>query len=161
MKLRIYVPLVALALALLTNGPAAAATPPQPTAAMMKPVNALLQALDTQSAAPVRGMFTHDAEIVDEFPPFVWVGANAGEEYLASFKPAMSQAEMSHITGRINKVIEFQAGGNRAYICLATTITAMHGGKPAVERGVWTFVIEQSGAGWIIRTVTWSTANPM
>lgn len=152
--------LTALGLGLLLALPAAAsAATAKPTPAMMKPVRALLQALNTNSAAPAAGAFTANAIIVDEFAPFRWTGPSAASQYMSSFGSMIKAAKLSDVHGTIGKVTAFDRTGNRAYMVIATDVAATMNGKRSVEHGTWTFTLQSSGSTWQIDSVTWGTVS--
>ncbi|HET7815061.1 MAG TPA: hypothetical protein VFL13_11890 [Candidatus Baltobacteraceae bacterium] len=156
MKLR----LTALGLGLLlTFSASAGAATPKPTPAMMKPVQALLQALNTNSTAPAAGALTSTAVIVDEFAPFRWSGPSAASSYLSSFGSMMKAAKLSNVHGTLGKVTAFDRAGNRAYMVIATDVAATMNGKRSVEHGTWTFTLLSSGGTWQIDSVTWGTVS--
>lgn len=146
---------------LLASGAAAGAAPATPSAAVMKPVHALLTALNSNSVAPAAGAFTPTATIVDEFAPFRWSGPSAARAYLASFDSMRKATKFSNVHGTLRKVTAYDEGGNRAYLVLAMDVAATQNGKRSVEHGTWTFTLQSTGDTWQIDSVTWGTvSNP-
>lgn len=149
---------LAMGLLLACSLPAAAA-PAQPSAAMMKPVRALLSALNSSSAAPAQGALTSTATIVDEFAPYRWSGPSAAAAYLSSFGSMLKAQKISNVHGSLGRVSAFNRTGNRVYMVIATDVAATMSGKRSVEHGTWTFTLESSGATWQIDSVTWGTIS--
>ena len=155
MKLR---SLVFIACLLAVALPASAATS-APSAAMMQPVKNALASLNTSSTKPLAGIYTANATIVDEFPPYTWSGANAGMTWYSDWIKFSKNMKVTNPKGTLLKPTGFTQSGDRVYLVVPVNFGATVNGKPSMEHGTWTFTLQRSGAAWHIVTQSWGTVS--
>lgn len=136
-----------------------AAAPRSPSAAMMRPINAALAAVNTANAQGLSGTYTSNATIVDEFPPFVWGGANAGSRWISDFNTSNASAHLTSAHGMLQRYTSFQTTRDHAYLALPVRFTGKINGKPFVEQGIWSFALTRSGGSWLITSQSWGTVH--
>ncbi len=154
--MRIAAALLALALV-----PAVAAATPNspPPAPILKLANAVIHAANTNDASGLSGIFTGDAVVVDENPPFVWRGAGAGVAWWHVVEAVTQKAKMTHLKAINVRLGEFRQSSTDAYLVQPMTVAGIVGGKPFAEAGTMTYTFHASGGAWLISTMIW-TAKP-
>jgi ketosteroid isomerase-like protein len=146
-----------LALAL---GPSiAAAAPNVPPAPILKLAHAAMHAANTNDAAAFAGLYTSDAVVVDEIPPFIWRGAGAGTSWWHAVAAVAQKLKMTHLRAIDIRIGEFKASATDAYLVTPMTVTAIANGKPFAEPGTTTYTFHNSGGTWLISSQVW-TAKP-
>ena len=142
----------------LTLAPAlTVAAPSQPPAPILKLVSAFLHATNTDDASALAGLFTDDAVVVDEIPPFVWRGAGAGTAWWNAVHAMMQKASITNLKATSVGLGEFKQSPTDAYLVTAMKITGIADGKPFAESGTQTYTFHNAGGSWLISTATWST----
>jgi hypothetical protein len=98
--------------------------------------------------------------IVDEFAPHLWVGVHAPQQWAADYD---KHAQATGVTdGRVTygaptrKEIE----GDQAYVIVPTVYLYKEHGKPLVEEGQLTVVLQVEAGVWKITGWTWTGVRP-
>jgi ketosteroid isomerase-like protein len=144
-----------LALALAPALAEAAST--QPPAPIMKLVNAVMQGPNADDGSALAGLFTDDAVVVDENPPFVWRGEGAGVAWWHVVDAVTQKAQIAHLKATDVRRGEFKQSATDAYMVEAMTITGTAGGKPFAESGTLTYTFHKAAGSWLISTMVWTT----
>lgn len=148
------VPFVA-AFALLA-APALAAPVTQPPAAIATLAHAIVGAANANDASKLRGIYTDDAVVIDEDPPFVWRGANAGVMWWRSVAKIIATKHATlHAAGL--PFTEYRVDGDDAYLIQPMRIEKSAGGHTMVERGMQTYTFHRARGVWKISSAVWTT----
>ncbi|HEV3092423.1 MAG TPA: DUF4440 domain-containing protein [Candidatus Cybelea sp.] len=153
MKAQTLAALVALTLAPLV---AAAASKPPP-APILKLTNAVIGAANAGDASAFSGLFTNDAIVVDENPPFVWRGADAGVAWWHVVDAVIAKAKIVHLRATNVRIGEFRQSATDGYLVESLTVTGVRSGKPFAEAGTMTYTFHGAGGAWLISTMVWTT----
>ncbi|MGB6520503.1 MAG: nuclear transport factor 2 family protein [Candidatus Cybelea sp.] len=146
------------AFVILTFAPAlAVAAPKPPPEPILKLANAVITATNTDDAAALAGLFTDDAVVVDENPPFAWRGAGAGVAWWHVVDAVTRKAQMQHVKAVNVRLGEFRQSATDAYLVQALTVTGVAGAKPFAEAGTMTYTFHNAGGTWLISTMVWTT----
>lgn len=133
------------------------AAPNSPPAPILKLTNAMIHATNTDDAPALSGLFTGDAVIVDENPPFTWRGADAGVTWWHVVEAITQKAKLAHLKATSGRMGEFRQSATDAYLVQPLTITAIANGKPFAESGTLTYTFHNTGGNWLISTMVWTT----
>jgi len=128
-----------------------------PDAAMMKPVSAIITALNTGNGSGLRNLYTPGATVVDEFSPYSWNGAAAGANWFSGFTAFEKQIKLTNPNARALPIKNFNHTGDRAYIVVPLNFAALIDGKRALETGTMTLTLQRGGKDWRIVTQSWAT----
>lgn len=146
------------AFVILTFAPAlAVAAPKPPPEPILKLANAVITATNTDDAAALAGLFTDDAVVVDENPPFAWRGAGAGVAWWHVVDAVTQKAQMQHVKAVNVRLGEFRQSATDAYLVQALTVTGVAGAKPFAEAGTMTYTFHNAGGRWLISSMVWTT----
>ena len=137
----------------------ATATPNLPPAPILRLANAAMHAANTNDASAFAGLYTNDAIVVDEIPPFIWRGAAAGSSWWHAVATVAEKMKMTHLRAIDIRVSEFKATATDAYLVEPMTVTAIANGKPFSEPGTTTYTFHNAGGSWLISSQVW-TARP-
>ena len=96
---------------------------------------------------------TTPAIVIDDFAPSIWRGCQEWADALEAANKADGDSEDRIILGKAWNV---EVSGDTAYAVYPTQIDYKHKGKPAVEHGVWTFVLQKQPEGWRISAWAWA-----
>lgn len=129
---------------------------PTPPPAIMKLTDAVVKASNADDASALSKLYTEDAVVVDELPPFVWRGANAGVDWWRAVE-AFVRNEHHHLKLVNARVSEFQRSAVGAYLVQPMTILEVGGAQPSSESGTWTYTFHNGGGTWLISSQVWTT----
>ena len=148
-------------LSALAPAAAAAASPAPPARPVAPPAilnlaNAVVTASNTDDASLLSKLYTSDAIVVDEVPPFAWRGHGAGAAWWRAVD-AFTQQKHEHIKLIDVRVSEFRSSGTDAYLVQPMTIVEMGAGAPGNESGTFTYTFHYNGGAWLISSQVWTT----
>lgn len=155
MRFRIVATLLSLAAWL---GPSLAASAAgSPPAPILKLANAVVRAANENDSNALRGIYTTDAVVVDENPPFAWRGPGAGTAWWRVVGTVTRKMKMTRLRAVNVRISEFHQSSTDAYMVQPMTITGIAGGKPFAESGTMTYTFHDAGGTWLISTAVWTT----
>ena len=96
---------------------------------------------------------TTPAIVIDDFAPNIWRGCREWADAVEAANKADGDSE-DRIT--LGDAWNVEVSGDTAYAVYPTQIGYKHKGKPAVEHGVWTFVLHKQPEGWRISAWAWA-----
>lgn len=150
---------IVLALALVAGTMAAnAATKVTVDPAISSAITTVSTALNTGNPAGLQGVFTADAVIVDEFPPFRWTGGGP-TTWFSDFKGIAKQMKLTAVRAVPHAAQYYEHGAGSAYVVVPTTLSYKMAGKAAVETGAWTFTFAKTGSTWKISSMIWGKTS--
>ncbi len=113
---------------------------------------------DTKSA--YAAFSSGDITIIDEFPPHLWVGHHAAQDWAADYDKHAQATGVSDGIVKYGPPTRTEIEGDAAYVIVPTTYTYKERGQSMVETGQMTFVLHAEEGGWKIRSWTWSGEKP-
>lgn len=140
---------------LIAAAPALAAPQPANDAAVLAPVQRFIASVNADDMKAAASVFTPDATIIDEFPPFLWHGhavAGWSKDYGVFAKAA------GMVPGKITLAAPsgLQTGAGHAYAVIPAHIALTVNGKPTGEDGSFTFVLTDLHGHWRIAAWAWA-----
>jgi len=150
--------LASLLLALAATSAPALAAPKAPSPAMLAPVMAWIEAFNADRLPLPRDVFTADAVVTDQFPPYVWSGSTGVEAWSKSLEDGLRDPKLKHERVEVGTPQQFLTGGttDRAQFVLPATLTYTYDGKPGTDRALWLFVVVKEDGVWKIAADTWT-----
>jgi hypothetical protein len=104
-------------------------------------------------------LFTPDAVVIDEVPPFRWDGPHAASTWYAMLHGHLVAAHMRGFQVAIGAPIEYRQAGDGAYLIVPATLSGMAGTKPFHSTGSLTFTFRRIAGDWKIATDVWTTTK--
>lgn len=130
--------------------------PAQPSLPILKLANAVVAASNADDALALSKLYTNDAIVVDEIPPFVWRGASAGVAWWHAVDAFTNKAK--HTIQLTNvRISEFQRTANDAYLIQPMTIDETSAGRHSSESGTFAYTFHKTGGIWLISSQVWTT----
>ncbi len=154
-RFRIVLPAI-IAVVLLNSAPAFSAQPPSD---VMAPVQTFLAVTNGRSAVNIDTLFTPDAVVIDEEPPYLWSGPHAASQWLAMLKGQFVKNQMTGFAATAGKPIEYSQTGDVAYLIIPLSLAGTAGTKPFHEKGTLTFVLRRTAGDWKIASDVWTTSK--
>jgi len=101
-----------------------------------------------------------DIMIVDEFPPHRWSGPGAPQAWAADYEKHAQATGVSDGHVKYGSPTRSEVEGDVAYVIVPCTYLYQQQGKPMIEKGEMTFVLQNQADAWKIRAWTWSGEKP-
>lgn len=134
--------------------PAVTDTIPPPD--VMDVITAAINAINTFDIAAVADLYTPNAVVADDEPPYSWNGPTAGVQWVNSVERACKNNRLTKLKGVIEPVNFFQQSDDNFYIVLPVSFTGdLPGKKQFSVKGAFTFVLRQVNGKWLIKSQTW------
>lgn len=98
--------------------------------------------------------------IVDDFPPFVWQGAEGCSKWWSANQAVAKAEGITDATVTLGKPLRLSIAGGHAYVITRDDFTFAEKGKRMKEASAThTLILEKSASGWRISAETWSSAS--
>ncbi|HET7103453.1 MAG TPA: nuclear transport factor 2 family protein [Terracidiphilus sp.] len=101
-----------------------------------------------------------EVTIVDEFPPFQWVGSKAARHWAADYDRHAGATGVTEGRVTYTKATRVELKGDLAYVIIPTVYLYREHGTAMQEEGHLTAVMHAEAGGWKIRSWTWSGVTP-
>jgi ketosteroid isomerase-like protein len=101
-----------------------------------------------------------ESAIIDDVSPYEWHGAGACKAWYKDLKAFLKKNDAVFDHSTVDKVLNFEITGDRAYAVVLATFTTKVKGAPHSEQGIWTFGMKKVGQAWRITGWTWASAAP-
>jgi len=108
--------------------------------------------MKTANAAYVSG----DVAIVDEFPPHLWMGPHAVQEWAADFEKLGKADNDTDASVKYGAPTRTEVKDGVAYVVIPTVFNFRKSGQAMTEKGQMTFVLRQESGAWKIASWTWT-----
>ncbi len=95
--------------------------------------------------------------VVDEFPPFHWVGASAHDDWFSALKALTAAGGVTDMKVTLETPSQLSVNGATAYLAAPSVITSKHNGKTSAEHGAFVFAFEKANDAWHIVSWAWAT----
>jgi hypothetical protein len=145
--------LIALAVAVLTQGGAAASEKTD----VLVPVHQFVDGFNKGDTKAALAACADQTSIIDEFPPHEWHGAGACSKWMNDYD---SDAKKNGITDGIvtlSNPRHVDITADRAYVVVPASYEFKKNGKPTKETGsMFTFALQKGEAGWRITGWAWA-----
>jgi hypothetical protein len=145
--------LVALAVAVLAAGPAAATEKTD----VMKPLYQFIDGFNKGDVKAALGACAEQTSIIDEFPPHEWHGAGACATWANDFEADAKKNGITDGVVTLGSPRHVDIMGDRAYVVVPANYAFKQKGKPAKETGsMLTVALQKGAAGWRMTGWAWT-----
>lgn len=145
--------LVALAVMLLTVGPAAATDKTD----AMAPVQQFIDGFNKGDFKTAAAACAEQTSIIDDFPPHEWHGAGACAAWANDFDAFAKKNGITNGVVTLGKPRHVDVTGDRAYVVAPTSFAYKENGKPKKETGATlTIALQKGAAGWRMTGWAWT-----
>lgn len=123
---------------------------------VMNIVTTVVNATNNFNIDAVANLYTPNAVISDDDPPYSWNGPTAGVQWVNAIERACKVNSVTKLKGVIGTINIFQQSTDNVYMVVPVSYTGLlpHKQRFAV-RGAFTFVLRRSESKWLIKSQTW------
>jgi hypothetical protein len=117
--------------------------------AILAAVDAAIAAINAGSVADAKAAYADaPAAITDDFPPFLWSGKNAVEDYSRDLKAVLSKANITDWRFQRHQPRYMAASEDRAWLVVPASFPFLMGGKTQSVSADWIFVLTKLEGKW-------------
>ncbi|HEY4323227.1 MAG TPA: nuclear transport factor 2 family protein [Mucilaginibacter sp.] len=142
----------------------AIALPPDtvPPAEVMDVIKKVVHALDKFDIEQVANLYTPNAVVADDEPPYSWNGPTAGVQWVNAVEKACKDNELTKLKGTVEAVNVYQQTVDNVYLVVRVSfIGNLPGSAHFSAKGAFTFVLRQVNGSWLIKSQAWMPKKGM
>jgi hypothetical protein len=119
-------------------------------------VRAVIYSLNTFNIDAVSNLYTPNAVIADDDPPFSWNGPTAGVQWVNAVEQACKNSNLTKLRGKINTITVFHQTAENYYIVVPVRYTGnLPDNKSFSLDGAFAFVLRLVNGKWMIKSQVW------
>lgn len=119
-------------------------------------INKVIEASGSFEIGAVGNLYTLNATVADEEPPFSWSGPTAGAQWVNAVEKTCKDLKIRKLKGRMGHVSIYLQTGESVYVIVPATYTGDIHGDPFEESGAFTFVFRMVNGKWLIKSQVWT-----
>jgi len=133
-----------------------------PPADVMDVITTAIYSINNFNIDAVANLYTPNAVIADDEPPYSWNGPTAGIQWVNAVQRTCRENHLSRLKGAIESVSVFQKSNDNIYMVVPVTYTGNLPGKTQFEaEGAFTFVLRLTNGKWLIKSQAWMPKKGM
>jgi hypothetical protein len=118
-------------------------------------INRVIEASANFEISAVGDLYTLNATVADEEPPFSWNGPTAGAQWVNAVEKTCKDLKIRKLKGRPGHISIYLQTGESVYMVVPATYTGDVHGDPFEESGAFTFVFRLVNGKWLIKSQVW------
>jgi hypothetical protein len=124
-------------------------------AAVVDIINTVVKASGTFDIDAVANLYTPNAVIADEEPPFSWNGPTAGVQWVNTVEKTCKDYKLKEFRGKIGQISVYLQTEESVYVVVPVDYTGQLRGDRFEEDGAFTFVFRMVNGHWMIKSQVW------
>jgi len=133
-----------------------------PPGEIMDVVTTVVYSLNTFSIEKVADLYTPNAVIADDDPPYSWNGPTAGIQWVNAVEQVCKDNRLTKLKGTIEPINVFQQKADNVYLVVPVIYTGDLPGKQTfTSKGAFTFVLRLINGRWLIKSQVWMPKTGM
>jgi len=133
-----------------------------PPADVMLVVKTAIYALNNFNIESVADLYTPNAVIADDEPPYSWNGPTAGVQWVNAVQKVCKDNKLTKLKGTIQAVSVYQHSAENVYMIVPVTYTGdLPGRESFTAEGGFTFVLRLVNGKWMIKSQVWMPRKGM
>ena len=133
-------------------------TPEQARAEIIALARNAMAAVNKGDLNTVRDLMPAES-IMDEVPPFAWLGRDATGDWLVSVDADNRKLNETDAVSELGAPTYIRVEDDHAYAVFPERFRYKRAGKPVRENGTWTFQASRNSDGWRITAWTYSASS--
>ena len=133
-----------------------------PPSEVMDIVEAAINSLNSFNIDIVANLYTQNAVVADDEPPYSWNGPTAGVQWVNAVEQVCKDNKLTKLRGSIGNISVFQHSADNFYIVVPVIFT---GNLPQKQRftadGAFTFILRMVSGKWMIKSQVWMPRQGM
>ena len=127
-----------------------------PPSEVMEAVKAVVYATNTFNIDTLANLYTPNAVISDDEPPYSWNGPTAGVQWINVIEKVCKANRLTKLKGTIGSIKVYAQTADNVYIVVPISYTGdLPAKQPFAVKGAFTFVLRLVNGKWLIKSQTW------
>lgn len=105
----------------------------------------------------VADLYTPNALVADEEPPFSWNGPTAGVQWIDVVEKTCKDLKIKEFKSHMGHISTYLQTDESVYVIVPVTYSGEIKGDPFEESGAFTFVFRMVNGQWLIKSQVWLT----
>ncbi|WP_295793324.1 hypothetical protein [Mucilaginibacter sp.] len=127
-----------------------------PHADVMEVVRIAIYAANNFNDQAVANLYTPNAVVADDEPPYSWNGPTAGIQWVNAVEKAVKDNHISKFKGVIDQVTVYQQTDDNVYVIVPVSYSGeLPGHARFTARGAFGMVLRQINGKWLIKSQVW------
>ena len=127
-----------------------------PPAEVVDIVTAVIYSINTFNIEKVADLYTPNAVVADDEPPYSWNGPTAGVQWVNAVEQACKDNRLTKLKGNIEAINVFHQTAENVYVVVPVTYTGDLPRKQVFKvEGAFTFVLRMIDGKWLIKSQVW------
>ncbi|MGZ3750243.1 MAG: YybH family protein [Mucilaginibacter sp.] len=118
-------------------------------------IKKVVEASSTFDIDAVADLYTPNAVVADEEPPFSWNGPTAGVQWVNTVEKTCKDVKLKGFKGKIGHISVYLQTDESVYVVVPVDYTGQIKGDPFEEDGAFTFVFRMVSGRWLIKSQVW------
>jgi len=127
-----------------------------PPAEVMEVINAIINSTNSFNIDAVANLYTPNAVIADDEPPYSWNGPTAGVQWVDAVEKACKANQVTKLTGKIAPINIYALNDDNVYIVVPVSYSGnLPGRQRFAVKGAFTFVLRNVNGKWMVKSQAW------
>ncbi|MDO3626576.1 nuclear transport factor 2 family protein [Mucilaginibacter sp. BT774] len=128
---------------------------------VVKIINTVIKASSTFDVNAVTDLYTPNAVVADEEPPFSWNGPTAGVQWISTVEKTCKDYKMKNFNAKIRDISVYLQTDESIYVVVPVDYTGEIKGDRFDEEGAFTFIFRLVNGHWLIKSQVWVARKGM
>lgn len=129
---------------------------------VMEVIKAVVYSTNNFNIDAVANLYTPNAVVADDEPPYSWNGPTAGVQWVNAVEQACKDNQLTKLKATIESVKVCQQTADNIYIVVPVSYTGnLPGRSRFTAKGAFTFVLRMVNDKWLIKTQVWMPRQGM
>ena len=128
---------------------------------VIKIINTVINASSSFDVNAVTDLYTPNAVVADEEPPFSWNGPTAGVQWISTVEKTCKDYKLKNFHAKIRDISVYLQTEESIYVVVPVDYTGEIRGDRFDEEGAFTFIFRLVNGHWIIKSQVWVARKGM
>jgi ketosteroid isomerase-like protein len=128
---------------------------------VIKIINTVIKASSSFDVNAVTDLYTPNAVVADEEPPFSWNGPTAGVQWISTVEKTCKDLKMKDFRAKIRDISVYLQTEESIYIVVPVDYTGQIKNDYFDEEGAFTFIFRLVNGRWLIKSQVWVARKGM
>jgi len=125
-------------------------------AEVMEVIKAAVYSLNNFDIDKVANLYTPNALVADDEPPYSWNGPTAGVQWVNAVEQVCKDNKLTKLKGSIEAISVYQQNADNVYVVVPVSYNGQLPDKQRFNsKGAFTFVLRLINGKWLIKSQVW------
>jgi hypothetical protein len=124
-------------------------------------INTVINASSSFDVNAVTDLYTPNAVVADEEPPFSWNGPTAGVQWISTVEKTCRDYKLKNFKAKIRDISVYLQTEESIYVVVPVDYTGEIRGDRFDEEGAFTFILRLVNGHWLIKSQVWVARKGM